>query len=245
MTARRDCPSCGAAIAEEAKFCHSCGVSLTGPGESVGRGAAQRQPTSSEQQNGLRVRAETREKRSGRGILKGLGIGCLSLVAVLVVVFVLLVVAIAVLAETEDDPSDSLASAQAGIGQSIISANWQVMVPRPPTKAPSLSQGFQSAQAKGVFIVVPLTVRNIGNEGSTFFKRQVKLRDSLGREFDAGDLTVQSAAGDGLYLEEINPGLSISTVVAFDVPKNAAGLQLKIEGALFSDPAFVNLGVIR
>ena len=186
-----------------------------------------------------RERERVREKSPFRRFFKWLGIGCIGLV----ILFAGCVALVSVGLNTDDDDSSSASEeTTVTIGQAVTSANWEVVVPSRPTTAKTVTEGFFEESAAGIFVIVPILVKNVGDEGSTFSDWQLKLIDERNREFDAASYTAQSAAGGGLFLEQINPGLSKSTVVAFDVSPEATSFKLKVQGALFTKSAFIDIG---
>lgn len=130
----------------------------------------------------------------------------------------------------------------AGLNEAVVSANWEVVVTGAPIKRKTLSSSFSTYEAAGVYLIVPLKVKSVGDEGSTISDWQIKLIDGLDREFDPADFSVQRAAGGGLFLEQINPGLEKSTALVFDVPIDKPSWTLEIRGALFSSRAYIDLG---
>lgn len=85
---------------------------------------------------------------------------------------------------------------------------------------------FKALSTKASFIVVNFTVENIGDtpknaEFGQFNDYSIVLQDGKGRKFDPYDGIYESCR-----LVELNPGLSESCVIAFEVPKDAADLSI-------------------
>ena len=131
------------------------------------------------------------------------------------------------------------------IGQPAKTANWQVIVPEPPEVTDVVGRGIIAEKAAGQFVIVRLELTNIGDKGSTFSDWQLELVDEENRIHKPADFSVQSAAGGGLFLEQLNPGVSKSVLVVFDVARDVDKLRLKVQGALFSDPAIIDLGPLQ
>lgn len=87
---------------------------------------------------------------------------------------------------------------------------------------------FLQEQATGEFVNVHLTVTNIGDEAQDFFASNQKLIVD-GKKFDAA--SILGLPGD---MSGINPGLSIETVVPFDVPPGAQPDAVELHDSAFS-----------
>jgi len=94
---------------------------------------------------------------------------------------------------------------------------------------------FMTAKASGIFKIVKLTVTNNQKDAITMDGSLFKLIDDKGREFTASTEAQSAAMADnkeGLFLKQINPGLSVSGEVVFDVPPDAKGFKLKARGGM-------------
>lgn len=88
--------------------------------------------------------------------------------------------------------------------------------------------------AKGTFLVVNLTVKNIGKKSVTVDSSFFKLLDN-GKEFSAdssGSMTAnQDDTGNisnSFFLQELNPGVELSGNIAFDVSEDQANSQTTV-----------------
>ena len=73
-------------------------------------------------------------------------------------------------------------------------------------QAGDLSNQFEIVEAQGEFIILTLSVTNIGDRAQSYFGTNQKLVDTLGREYEANstaDMWANKGTGD------INPGNSI------------------------------------
>lgn len=149
----------------------------------------------------------------------------------LVAILAVIVVAAAANAGTKSsstaDPGSAPAAAApaaATIGTPVRDGDFEFTVTTVQRGQTTLGGKYLSTTAQGEFVLVNLTVRNVGNEPGTLFDQNVKLFDSQGREYRAD-------SGAAIYLEgnadviaqTINPGNQVSGTVVFDV---AAGTQL-------------------
>ena len=101
-------------------------------------------------------------------------------------------------------------------------------------------------ETAGKFIKVYLSITNKAKETKDIFSPRFKIEDSQGRRFD-------KLSDDMLYIsdyigfgEQLQPGLTVSGAVVFELPNDAEGLNLVIVGDWLSETeAIVNLGNIR
>lgn len=106
--------------------------------------------------------------------------------------------------------------------------------------AGDLSNQFMTEKAQGEFVILTMSVRNIGDEPQSYFGENQKLIDTSGREYGAN-----SAAGmwmnSNSATSDINPGNQIQVRVAFDVPPGTVPAELEVHDSMFSGGATVRL----
>jgi archaellum component FlaG (FlaF/FlaG flagellin family) len=73
--------------------------------------------------------------------------------------------------------------------------------------------------ASGEYIIVTLTIKNIGNKPATITGSDFQLERGDTR-YDASSVTV--GAEKGFFLTKLNPGVSHTGIIVFDVPGNTA-----------------------
>ena len=107
-----------------------------------------------------------------------------------------------------------------------------VDVSRAATVSDPTGNPYMTVNAQGEFVVVTLSVTNIGYEPQSYFGQNQKLIDASGREYGPNgqaDMYINDA-GSG----DINPGNSIQVRVAFDVPPGTSPLELELHDSMFS-----------
>lgn len=109
----------------------------------------------------------------------------------------------------------------------------------------SLGNSYTRKDAQGVFKVVTLKIENTGKETRTIDSSMLKLRDNQGRTFERS-IDGQTAKGLAqgqvdLFLQQVQPGLSVNGEIVFDIPKDAEGLVLEVRGGLFATAAEIRL----
>lgn len=79
------------------------------------------------------------------------------------------------------------------------------------------------------------------------------MRDSSGCGSPSGGRVARCAAGprgrgatlwldDGIVVEEVNPGITVRGVLAFDIPADAEPVQIRLDDSAFSNGVVVELG---
>lgn len=113
------------------------------------------------------------------------------------------------------------------------------------SQAKSLGSSFTKADAQGTFNVVTLTIKNVGKETVTIDSSMMKIIDSEGRKFDRS-VDGQTAKGLSqgkvdLFLQQVQPGLSVTGDLVFDLPDDATDLKLIVKGSMFGTEKQISL----
>lgn len=144
----------------------------------------------------------------------------------------------AVAEEPAEEPAKEEAK-QAGIGSPVRDGKFEFTVTKMEKHA-RVGNDLLGTDAQGVFLLVNVTVKNIGNEAQAFTSMAQKLRAD-GKEFEAD-------AGAAIYLkdskslyEKINPGNSVQGVVLFDIPKDLTPEAIELHDSMFSQGVTVAL----
>lgn len=103
------------------------------------------------------------------------------------------------------------------------------------TRSASKEGVFNPEQAKGEFFVITLRVTNIGDEPRTFWASNQKLIIN-GNTYEA-----TSSLSDDSWRQDINPGLSITAKVEFDIPPGAVPQAIVCHDSAFSGGAHLAL----
>lgn len=125
--------------------------------------------------------------------------------------------------EPKEEPKAEPA-AEFKIGDAATVGDVQYTVTKVKT-ADSVGADFMAEKAKGKYVVVSVEVQNNGNESITitdsFFK--LKAGDKVFEADSVATLTANSDSdGDSFFYEELNPDLSASGVVVFDVSEKTS-----------------------
>jgi hypothetical protein len=129
----------------------------------------------------------------------------------------------------------------AGIGDQVQDGSFAFTVTDVETKQ-SLGSGFLKSDAEGSYVLVHVTVTNVGTEASTFSDSNQTLLDADGREFSADSGTAVMYLPDSqAFLNQINPGNKVDGVLVFDVPEGLAPAAIELRESMFSGGVTVSL----
>jgi hypothetical protein len=148
-------------------------------------------------------------------------------------------------ATTESSPDGAGGTEKAkpktpGIGDTVKDGKFSFKVTKLENRT-QVGSDFLNKKAQGKFLLVHVTVKNIGDEAQSFFGNNQKLLDSKGRKYEAdAEAAIYLADSKSLY-EEINPGNSVKGRVLFDVPKQVKVATIMLHDSAFSDGVKVDL----
>jgi Domain of unknown function (DUF4352) len=98
----------------------------------------------------------------------------------------------------------------------------------------------ETKTAQGVYVVVAMTIQNIGNRSQGFFADNQTLKDSEGRQFSADSYADILINGDNDGAD-INPGNQVRARAVFDVPEGTQPAQIVLHDSAYSGGVTVNL----
>ncbi|WP_063813100.1 DUF4352 domain-containing protein [Herbidospora daliensis] len=130
----------------------------------------------------------------------------------------------------------------AGIGDTVRDGDFAFKVTKVEKGLAQVGEGFLVSEAQGQYVLIHVTVKNIGTESQMFSDSSQKLVDTKGRQFDADS----GAAALGLknsnsFLNSINPGNSVKGILLFDVPRNITLTSVELHDSIFSEGVEVSL----
>ncbi|UCN14982.1 DUF4352 domain-containing protein [Cellulomonas iranensis] len=137
---------------------------------------------------------------------------------------------------------ESPASTAAGIGTPVRDGKFEFTVTGVEPGVTRVGDDMFGEDAQGQFLLVHVTVTNIGDEAQYFDGSSQKLTDTQGRTHSA-DTGAAIYLGDAQsFLNQINPGNSVQGTVVFDVPADAAPATVELHDSPFSGGVEVTLG---
>lgn len=144
-------------------------------------------------------------------------------------------------APREEDRQETPAEGDvAGIGDPARDGKFEFTVTRVQPGIQRIGGEF-GKEAQGQFVLVHVTVSNIGNESQLFDGSAQKLFDKQGREFSADTEAAIYLDESKSFLNQINPGNTVKGIVVFDVPKEVTPVKLELHDSIFSGGVAVNL----
>jgi hypothetical protein len=110
-------------------------------------------------------------------------------------------------------------------------------------RAHRVGDQYLGATAQGHYVVLDITVRNIGTEAQTFDDSAQYVYDSAGRKFSADSQAdiYGNKAGNAPFLQSINPGNSVTGRLYFDLPKGDHAVKAELHDSVFSGGVTVAL----
>lgn len=132
----------------------------------------------------------------------------------------------------------------AGLNEGVTDKNLTFTVLSVDT-ASTLGNQYLAKDAQGLFHIVKVKIENNGKETVSFDSSMAKIVDDQGREFDRS-IDGQSAQGlsDGsvdLFLQQVQPGLSVTGDLVFDLPEGIESAHLVLKGGYFSEGVKVKI----
>jgi hypothetical protein len=145
-------------------------------------------------------------------------------------------------AAEEPAPAEPPAEAVAGIGTPVRDGKFEFTVTSVEPGATRVGNDLIGKDAQGQYVLVHLTVANIGTEAQYFSDGSQKAFDAQGREFSADSSAGVYLEGNDTLLNQINPGNTVTGTVVFDVPADATLTRLELHDSVFSGGVEVALG---
>lgn len=129
-----------------------------------------------------------------------------------------------------------------GIGTAVRDGKFEFTVTSVETGVPSVGGEFLSEQAQGQYVLVHMTVTNIGDEAQMFDGSSQELTDTVGRTHSSDGSAAIYLGDANSFLTDINPGNSVEGTVVFDIPADAVPASIDLHDSFFSGGVEVALG---
>ncbi len=130
----------------------------------------------------------------------------------------------------------------AGIATAVRDGKFEFTVTQVETGVTHIGDDAFGQDAQGQFVLLHLTVANIGDEAQYFDGSSQKLHDSAGRTFSADSGAAIYLDQSNSFLNQINPGNTVEGIVVFDVPGDATLTTAELHDSAFSGGVTVTLG---
>ena len=126
------------------------------------------------------------------------------------------------------------------IGDRVVVKDIAYTVNSAHTQSSVGSQNFGNT-ADGIFVIVDLTIENVGTESKDISSSFFKILDSNNRVFES-DNEAWVYLDDNILFKQIQPGLPTKGQAIFDVPKNS-NIFLQVSGSIWdTETVLISLG---
>ena len=129
-----------------------------------------------------------------------------------------------------------------GLNDPARDGKFEFVVSKVKCGATTMGGDFLNKDAQGVFCLVDVTIRNIGNKAQMFNGSAQKAFNGDGTEFSHDDTAALYASeGNETFLNDINPGNKVAGTLVFDVPKGTKLSTVELHDSPFSGGVTVAL----
>ncbi len=140
----------------------------------------------------------------------------------------------------QEEPAEEAPVEEApGVGDAVRDGDFEFTVNEVQTGLTSIGEGFTEETPQGQFVLIDITVTNIGDKGTALLDSNQVLIDEQGRQHNTSSASMWLE--EGLWLDEINPGNSVSGVLLYDIPTDAVPTTLELHDSMFSGGVTVTL----
>lgn len=129
----------------------------------------------------------------------------------------------------------------AKVGQKVRDGQFEFTVTKVQKGVKSVGDQYVNQKAQGQYVLVSVTVSNIGDKAQMLSDSSQKARDAKGREFSTDTAAAIYMKNNQVFLNEINPGNSVKGTLVFDMPKGTEPASLELHDSPFSDGVTVKL----
>lgn len=131
-----------------------------------------------------------------------------------------------------------------GINEEVVDKDLAFTVTS-VSKKQSLGNSYSKRAAQGVYYVITVKITNKGDSTTTFDSSMAKIGDSQNRQFDHstdGQIALGMSQGKvDLFLQQVQPSLTYTGDLVFDVPIDIVEPYLIVKGSYFSSGAKIKL----
>lgn len=131
--------------------------------------------------------------------------------------------------------------AGAKVGAGVRDGKFEFTVTRVEAGVKRVGPDFMAQKAQGQFVLVHLSVTNIGDEPQTLVDSEQKVRDAAGRQFSSDSVAAMLMDGNDVFFNQINPGNTVKGVLVYDMPKGAKPTSIELHDSMFSGGVVVSL----
>ena len=128
-----------------------------------------------------------------------------------------------------------------GLGAAVADGKFEFTVTSIEPGVAHIGDSTFGVDAQGQFLLVHVTVANIGDEAQYFDSSSQKLRDAQGRTHSADGSAAVYLPDSNSFLTSINPGNTVEGIIVFDIPLDATPASVELHDSPFSGGVTVTL----
>lgn len=127
-----------------------------------------------------------------------------------------------------------------GIGDTVKDGRFKFVVTSITSKH-KVGTEYMNQTAQGKYLLIHVTVTNVGKSSQLFTDSNQELKDAEGRKYDADTSAAIYLGDSNAFLKEINPGNSVKGILLYDVPKDMKPTTIELHDSIFSGGVKVKL----
>ncbi len=131
--------------------------------------------------------------------------------------------------------------AKAGVGTAVRDGQFEFTVTKVEKNVASVGSEYLNEKAQGKYVILHVTVKNIGEKAQLLSDSSQRVRDGSGREFSTDTAAGIYLEDNKVFLKEINPGNAVKGKLVFDMPEGATPATVELHDSPFSDGVAVSL----
>lgn len=131
-------------------------------------------------------------------------------------------------ASTKSEP------ARPGLNTPVRDGKFEFTVTKVQMGVKSVGDQYLNQQAQGQFVLITVTVKNIGTKPQTMFDSNQKVTDNQGRTFDPDTGAAIYMSDNKIWMKDVNPGNSVTGTLVYDMPADAKPTKIELHDSMFS-----------
>lgn len=128
-----------------------------------------------------------------------------------------------------------------GLNTAARDGKFEFKVTKVQTGVKSIGDEYLNQKAQGQYVLITVTVTNIGDKPQTMFDSNQKLTDAQGRTFSPDSGAAIYMKDNDIWMKEINPGNTMTGTLVFDMPVGAKPASIELHDSMFSGGTKVSL----
>lgn len=128
-----------------------------------------------------------------------------------------------------------------GLNTPVRDGKFEFTVTKVQTGVKSVGDQYLNQQAQGQYVLISVTVKNIGDKPQTMFDSNQELTDAQGRTFSPDSTAAIYMKNNNIWMKEINPGNTMTGTLVYDMPTDAKPASIELHDSMFSGGTKVSL----